>query len=146
MKSFRCRRYSALYEAADLRKLTDHESRFMDEHVSACSNCATETQEFQLALNMLRVTKLDAAPSGGFDERLLRRLRVQEVKGSVRYWSPMFLSAALAGLVLIAALHMLTDRSTLSPIRFGGNQNPEARRVQDRATYPIPIINTKLDQ
>lgn len=143
MKRLACCKYRRLSEIADMRLLSASEELFLSSHARTCGTCAGENEQFQLAMNMLRGAELEVTPSRNFNDRLIRRIKVQQVKGSVRYWSPMFVGAALAGLVLIASLHMITASSQLPSIRFGNGNNPETKRETRSSAYPDPIFDIR---
>ena len=111
---FGCGKYRWLsYEAID-RDLSEHELDFVARHESGCARCEKHMDKGFAALNMLRGQTLEAAPKAGFDERVLRRYRVISVRASLRYWSPAMIGAAVAGLVILAALQMITQSSQIS--------------------------------
>ncbi|MCC7230008.1 MAG: hypothetical protein IT203_06410 [Fimbriimonadaceae bacterium] len=64
---------------------------------------------------MLRLASFGDEPFDGlagiqFEERVLRRYRVTSARESVRYWSPAFVGAAIAGLSVLAALQLVINR------------------------------------
>lgn len=132
----RCQRFRNLCEKRDCSDLSAAEQQFLDSHRSACARCAKEEYQFSLALDLLRDSSLETDPSPGFDERLMRRMQVQHIKGSVRYWTPVFLGAAVASLVVLAAVQVVSASSSLPTIHFGGNRAPEARRIETSSNLP----------
>ncbi len=110
---FGCGRYRWLaYEALD-RDLSEHEQEFFAQHEASCRRCEQHMAKGFAALNMLRGQALEASPKASFDERVLRRYRVISVRSSLRYWSPAMIGAAVAGLVILAALQMISTTSQL---------------------------------
>jgi len=109
-----CKRFQVL--------LTDRENRFMEKHGAGCAKCRREEASLRLSLNMLRAAALDAAPPTHFDERLIRRVKVQKVKDSLNYWSPAFVGCALACVALFATLHVLTQEAPSNSVRVPAGQ------------------------
>jgi len=110
---FGCGKYRWLsYEALD-RDLTPREEKFVARHECTCGRCEKHMSKGFAALNMLRGQALEASPKASFDERVLRRWRVISVRGSLGYWSPAMIGAAVAGLVILAALQMISQTSQL---------------------------------
>jgi hypothetical protein len=95
------------------RALRLQEREFMAQHRSVCSECRREETQGAFALNMLRLAAVEDEPMESglqFEERVLRRWRVQSTRESVRYWSPAFVGAAIAGLTVLAALQLVSGR------------------------------------
>ena len=130
-----CHNFRCLSEVKDCRILTEAEERCLSEHRAQCKTCAAEEKQFSAALNMLRNSAFDAEPSAGFDDRLIRRVKVQQARGNVRYWSPMFMGATVAGLLVLAALQVVSTSSELPTFRFGG-RNPEVRNTNGASSLP----------
>ncbi len=73
------------------------------------------------ALNMLRMAAIDedepifesGLVESHFDERVMRRLQIQNARESVRYWSPAFVGAAIAGLIILTALQLVSVHPTM---------------------------------
>ena len=123
-KFFGCGKYRWLsYEALD-RDLNQKEKEFVEQHEANCVRCEGYMAKGFAALNMLRGQALEPAPKLSFDERVLRRYRVISVKASLRYWSPAVIGAAVAGLVILAALQMISQTSQLPAF---SNPRGEAR-------------------
>lgn len=128
LRVFGCRKFRRLVSDRLDRELRDDEERFMVLHRGACAPCRLAEGQTALALNMLRDSVLEASPSVSFEDRVIRRWRVQAMRAKIGYWSPAALGAAIAGVAVLAALQMITQSSRLPNVRF---QNPaaEARRV-----------------
>jgi len=110
---FGCGKYRWLsYEALD-RDLSEPELEFIARHETSCGRCEKHMAKSFAALNMLRGQALEASPRASFDERVLRRYRVVTLRASLRYWSPAMIGAAVAGLVILAALQMISTTSQL---------------------------------
>lgn len=133
---FGCGKYRRLASENNDRALELVEREFMARHRAVCDACRRHEVQASTALNMLRLAAVqDEEIDNGlvFEERVMRRWRVQSTRESVRYWSPAFMGAAIAGLTVLAALQLVTNRpampNTSNPIgeaRFerGGGQLP----------------------
>jgi len=108
---FGCTKYRRLSNERFDRDLALAEREFMAKHRAVCPDCRVTEAQGNTALNMLRLAAIEpefeVADTSHFDERILRRLRVQATRESVRYWSPAFFGAAIAGLSVLAALHLV---------------------------------------
>lgn len=113
LRVFGCRKYRKLYYDRRDRKLSVREQGFMSKHEAVCPNCERRMQIAVVALNMLRQEALEGCARPNFEDRVLRRFRVETVRGSFGYWSPAVLGAAVAGLVVLAALQMIAQPSRL---------------------------------
>lgn len=130
---FGCTKYRHLAHERFDRDLSLAEREFMAKHRAVCSECRVSEAQSSTALNMLRLAAVepefdvDVADQPHFEERILRRLRVQSARESVRYWSPAFFGAAIAGLSVLAALQLVSSQPTLSP-----NQYPDGSAYRTR--------------
>jgi acyl dehydratase len=115
------------------------EELFLDKHLAVCTKCEPEAVHGMMALDLLRKCALEAEPRPNFDERVLRRFKAESLKVSVRYWSPAFIGAAVAGLVVLAALQMIAQPSQLPSLHLRGG---EARNFTTPA-FPQTIDNAK---
>jgi len=85
---------------------------------------------------MLRMTgAMEPMAAENFDERILRRHKVETVRAGVRYWSPAMMGAAVAGLVVLAAMQMIAQSSKLPSFKVPGS---EARL----SSPAIPSLNS----
>lgn len=127
------------------RDLSLKEREFMARHKSVCTECHREETQGACALNMLRMAaigdeELDNGPV--FEDRILRRWRVQSTRESVRYWSPAFVGAVLAGLTVLAALQVVSNRPIVP-----GTTNPAGEAKLQRGTDRLPLIDLdKIDR
>lgn len=141
---FGCGKYRRLMNEKFDRALSLREREFMARHKSVCQDCYYEEAQGACALNMLRMAaigddELDNGPV--FEDRVLRRWRVQSTRESVRYWSPAFVGAVLAGLTVLAALQVVSSRPIVP-----GTTNPAGEARLDR-TNRLPIIDLdKIDR
>lgn len=112
---FGCSKYGRLVSEKEDRELSLREREFMAKHRSVCADCRRQESLSANALNMLRLASFGDEPFDGlagiqFEERVLRRWRVNSARESVRYWSPAFVGAAIAGLSVLAALQLVINR------------------------------------
>jgi hypothetical protein len=126
MRIFGCSRFRKLTSEGLDRSLTPHEEAFLHKHRAACSDCNEFQTQSSLALNFLRAATIDVDVNPMFEERVIRKLRVQTTKESLRYWSPAVAGAFIAGLAVVAALQMITRSSELPHVRLPGT---ESRRI-----------------
>lgn len=123
---FGCRKFGHLLSEREDRELTRSEEHFLDRHRVVCDGCRREEAAARRSLNMLRAAALDVSPGKGFDERLMRRIRVHRVRESIGYWSPALFGSAIACMSLLVMLHLLAA----PPVgRSVGYPNGEARRT-----------------
>ena len=76
---------------------------------------------------MLRSASLDADVAPNFDERVIRKVRVQRVREGFGYWSPAILAAGITCMTLLAGMTLLTRPSLVRTAHMPGG---EARRMQ----------------
>jgi len=108
IRVFGCRKFSRLLSDGADRDLSPKESRFLDLHRDACGECRRSERSSDCALNMLRAAALEPEIEPMFEDRVIRRLRVQTVKESLNYWSPALVGAGIACVALFVALHLAT--------------------------------------
>lgn len=93
------------------RELNQKELKFLSRHREACEDCFEYEESLTSSLSFLRSSALEPeALSDEFTWRVARKARLVQQRDSIRYWSPAFLGAAVACLVLLAALQ-LAERS-----------------------------------
>ncbi len=61
-----------------------------------------------------------------FSERVIRRWHVNSVQDSVRFWSPAFIGAVVAALLVLASLQLVSRSTQLPMVNLNGH---EARRI-----------------
>jgi predicted anti-sigma-YlaC factor YlaD len=135
---FGCAKYRRLMNEKFDRGLEQREREFMAKHRAVCTECRREETQSANALNMLRMAAIEEDFDGGmvFEERVLRRWRVQSTRESVRYWSPAFAGAVIAGLTVLAALQIVTNRSTIP-----STTNPAGEVRLERSGASLPTID-----
>lgn len=121
------------------RDLSLKEREFMARHKSVCTECHREEAQGACALNMLRMAaigdeEVDYSPV--FEDRVLRKWRVQSTRESVRYWSPAFVGAVLAGLTVLAALQVVSSKNVVP-----GTTNPAGEAKLQRGADRLPLID-----
>jgi hypothetical protein len=88
-------------------------------------------------LNFLRAAAIEVDVHPQFEERVIRKLKVQTTRESIQYWSPALAGACIAGLAVIAALQMITRSAELPHVRLNGG---EARMM----THAHPDLDLSL--
>lgn len=88
---------------------------------------------------MLRMAVLEPEVAPLFEDRIIRRLKVQQVKESLNYWSPALIGACIASIVVFVTLHLVSTPSKLDRAHL---PNGEARqeRIQKLELDHIPVI------
>lgn len=121
-----CKRFSLLLHTLDERELTVAELQFLELHRANCVRCAQLEDAQGASLAALRQSDLDAEPSAAFDAVLLERLRQKPWKRTVGYWSPAVFGAAVAAVLALFTIDLLTSTAQSPSFRkpFG-----EARRI-----------------
>jgi hypothetical protein len=134
MRVFGCAKFKRLTSADLDRDLSGRERLFVERHREVCDECSESEQQSCLAMNFLRSAAFDEVEvSSNFDDRVLKKLRVQTSRESFGYWSPAIAGAFVAGLAVIAALQIITRSAELRHIRVPG---AEARRVSPAKSFP----------
>jgi len=85
-----------------------------------------------MALSMLRGAALEPELTPNFNDRLIRRWHVHSVQDSVRFWSPAFIGAVVAALLVLASLQLVSRSAQLPMVNLNGH---EARRISQ--TDPV---------
>jgi len=75
---------------------------------------------------MLRTAALEPELPPNFNERVIRRWRVRSVQESIRFWSPAFIGAFVAALLLLASLQLVSRSAQLPTVNLNGH---EARKI-----------------
>lgn len=142
---FGCSKYRRLANERFDRALSLSEREFLNKHKSVCPDCRRTEMQSATALNMLRLaafepdasnTESDDIFGAHFEERVIRRLRVQSTKESVRYWSPAFVGAVIAGLTVLAALQLVSDRPGVPSMT-----NPEGTAYAKPSSTQLPTFD-----
>lgn len=117
-----CRRFRRLAHETQDRALTHREQGFLESHRRRCAACRLAETQGALALSMLRMAAIDAQPAPQFEERVLRRYKVQRVQASLQFWSPALIGAFVAGITVLAALQIVSNSSSLPALQTPGGQ------------------------
>lgn len=143
MKLFlnKCKRFGYLLNESEDRSLDGEESSFVESHRTKCSRCR-HLSSSGAGLNMIRVYAMDAEPSPGFDDRVIRRLHLANARSSISYWMPALMGGAVAGLALLAALQMISQPDQLPVFRGDG----EARKVSTSPMFPDLKFETNTER
>jgi len=119
---FGCRKYHKLFHAQRDRELSPKESSFLEHHRSACYKCDEEMAGSNDILDILRMSAMEAECSPHFDDRVVRKFKLESAKAKLTYWSPAVFGAAVAGLVILAALQMIAQSGKLPVFRVPGGE------------------------
>lgn len=140
---FGCHKFRRLSNEKHDRELSQAEKNFLDRHRSACAPCRSAETDGALALNMLRQFALEADEpcTLQFEERVIRRWRVQHVREGVGYWSPALMGAIVAGVAVLAALQLVTRSSELPRVTLPGTA--EALRELPKSNLPDLLIENE---
>lgn len=103
---FGCKKFGRLSSEQADRELSAAEDRFLAKHRAVCSECADVERTTSCALNMLRMATLEPEIAPMFEDRVIRRLQVQQVKESLNYWMPALVGAGIACVVIFVTLHL----------------------------------------
>lgn len=124
----RCRRFEWLLNETEDRPLQADEHAFMEAHRRVCVPCERLARG-SIGLNMLRDAAIDVPVDSAFGDRVIRRLRIQESKAGLMYWSPAVLSGAIAGLAILAAIQMVSRPEQLPVFSGAGDARKVAQPV-----------------
>ncbi len=134
LPKFGCAKFRHLSNERLDRDLCESERRFISMHRGQCAGCAATERNSTFALNMLRGASIEVEVQPNFDERVIRRVKVQRVKEGFRYWSPAIAAACITCLTLFAGLSLVTKPVNIQSAHLPGS---EARRIQSpRLTLP----------
>jgi hypothetical protein len=88
---------------------------------------------------MLRMATLEPEVAPMFEDRVIRRLKVQQVKESLNYWSPALIGAGIACIVVFVTLQLVSSPSQIQRAHL---PNGEARRelVQKLELDHVPVL------
>ncbi len=120
VRLFGCGKFAWLASESHDRLLSSRERSFMDRHRAVCGECERAEWSGAMALNMLRESSMEPVFGAGFEDRVLRRHRVQTVRASLGYWSPAFLGASIAMVAILAGLQMVTRSAELPVVPAPG--------------------------
>lgn len=143
-----CRRFDRIVSESLDRPLLAKEEAFLDRHREVCSACANLESQKRMALNMLRMAALDPglepAPPASFEERVIRRWRVESIRSGLTYWTPAIVGAAASIVAVLAAIQILAQSPQLPEFH-----RPEAgakleRPARNGANFPtIPAFESR---
>jgi hypothetical protein len=139
---FGCFRFHRLWDTRDERDLTSGEERFIENHVAACHQCSEFAETASTALNLLREAALEPEVSLSFDDRVIRKVRVQTVRESLGYWSPALVGGLIACVAVFATLQIAA-----TPVQLREANLPigEARReIKNDGPLPSLILHDEL--
>ncbi|MEZ0327779.1 MAG: hypothetical protein ACAH95_17935 [Fimbriimonas sp.] len=142
-----CKRYRKLWNDCDSRELKRSEQRFLEHHRCVCDECRQFEQTASFTLDLLRSATLEPEVSLTFDERVLRRVRVQTVRESLSYWSPALVGAGIACVAIFATLQIAA--MPVQPNRARLPDGEAMRTINSDSPLPSLILSKKplrLDQ
>jgi predicted anti-sigma-YlaC factor YlaD len=122
MGLFSCKRFRRLVHEDLDRELTIREQTFLEAHRRSCASCRLAATQGALALSMLRMAAMDPEPAPQFEERVLRRYKVEAVRASLQFWSPALVGALVAGVAVLAALQIVSNSARLPALPTPGGQ------------------------
>ena len=124
---FGCKKFIRLSSEQADRTLTEREDRFLSRHREVCVDCRKAEVTTSCALNMLRMATLEPEEAPMFEDRVIRKLKVQQVRESLNYWSPALVGAGIACGVIFVTLHLASVPSqTKRAILHAGQAKREA--------------------
>ncbi|MCC6403733.1 MAG: hypothetical protein IT207_06950 [Fimbriimonadaceae bacterium] len=126
-----CHKCRRLRQKRAISSLSAFEEAWLQEHWLACPECAADEAADLQVRAVLRASASNIDASHDFDEKLLRRVRLDRGARTLAYWSPAFVGAALAGIAALALIQVLAFRPDPKPAVLEGR---EARRVE------LPVI------
>ncbi|MBI5708080.1 MAG: hypothetical protein HZC36_13950 [Armatimonadetes bacterium] len=124
---FGCGKFQWLSSESEDRELSEHEVSFLERHKRVCRDCAKKEDQRVMALNMLRNAAFSVDVPTRFNERVLRRHRVESVRAGLTYWSPALVGGAIAFVAMLAALQLIASPSNLPTFRSVGAESHRAR-------------------
>lgn len=124
---FGCGKFQWLSSESEDRELTDHEIAFIERHKKVCRECARKEDQRVMALNMLRNAAFSVDVPTRFNEKVLRRHRVESVRAGLAYWSPALVGGAIAFVAMLAAMQLIASPSNLPTFRSAGAESHRAR-------------------
>ena len=110
----------------------------MDAHRIVCEVCEEHELQGSMSLNMLRGAAMEAEPREGFDDRVVRLVKLQTAR-NLRYWSPAIMGAAVAGVVLLAALQIISRPQALPQL----NSPQSEARLLNSGLPSFPELDIK---
>ena len=134
---FGCKKFIRLTSEQEDRDLNPTEERVLSRHREVCEECAQVARTTSNALNMLRLAAMEPEVEPMFEDRVIRKLKVQQVKESLNYWSPALVGAAIACAVIFVTLHLASSPTQMKRANLNSN---EARRETPRLELDQPPV------
>ena len=132
---FGCAKFRHLTNERLDRDLNESERRFLSVHRGNCADCAMVERNSTFALNMLRSAAMEIDIAPNFDERVIRKVKIQHVREGFRYWSPAIGAAVISCITLAAGMTLVTRPTGPGSAHLPGS---EARRFEGpRLSLPI---------
>lgn len=128
-----CDRFSYILNLSVDQPLRAEDQSFLDKHSLECKRCQALLRT-SMGLNMLRTCHAIEPESSdfAFEDRVIRRFKLERSRKSLIYWSPAVVGAAIAGIAILAALQMIAAPQQMPVFRGSG----EAMKIEK----PGPMI------
>ena len=101
-----CKRFQKLWNDRDVRDLSDQEESFVAQHRRDCEECRSFEVSSDDVLSVLRSATLEPEISIGFEDRVIRKLKLQTMRESLSYWTPALVGAGIACVAIVATLQI----------------------------------------
>lgn len=136
-----CERIRGLIDAGGALDPTAEGFREVAEHAVGCAGCAARLRELRELEAAVRSAFAWADPGDGFDERVLRRVRLPRRPLAARWLVPVAAVAA-AVLVVAGAAALVTGRGGgVQPVRtLGRFTRPDGRSVGGRLPVKVELV------
>ncbi len=116
-----------MHERRD-RELREDEQSFFSDFLDKEPEKLASAEDGAKCLNLLQNCTIEPELDSAFDERVLRRARLERSRGGLRYWAPAVMAGGIACLVLLTALQMVLKTS---PPLTNPYQAVESRLVRE---------------
>ena len=139
---FGCKKFIRLSSEQADRTLSPAEDRFLAKHRSVCKDCIEAEVTTTCALNMLRMATLEPEAAPMFEDRVIRKLKVQQVRDSLNYWSPALVGAGIACAVIFATLHLasLPKETHRANLHDGQAKREAPSRIEPKLELDRPPV------
>lgn len=140
-----CTKFKKLAGEQAERELSESQVEFLDSHRAQCQDCREYEASSFMSLNMLREATLEPEFNPNFEDRILRKLKVQTARSSIGYWSPAVVGAFVAGLAIVAALQLITRSADMPRMHFPGGEARNLAKPTNSLPFD-PIISRSVDR
>lgn len=121
------KKYEALLNVEHDRPLTPSELRFLEHYRTKHPELVEMEEAGREGFSLLRGLALDDEPESPvrFENRVIRKFRIQSVRETASYWAPAICGGLVAAMALLAAFQLLGRSPEMKPLSVAGS---EARR------------------